>query len=210
MGEKFKVKGFFGKEVWTNLIFVLLSLYTFFAKQVKKSREVSLYNCTEGGAFIDGFEHLPLSELIDNVVNIEGSEPRLEKLLTQITRDKKQYSKDKEKIKRFVKDNIGLSREVSRLTKAALDLTSKDSLNENDLVKFDKVQNKTIKKLTKNYFYTLGLQKEIYILKAGIAADNSIDGQLGFHQDFLKAVRIFNSKFFNAFSNQLSVLKSSD
>ena len=70
-----------------------------------------------------------------------------------------------------------------------------------ELRRFDIVQNKTIKKLTKNYFYTLGLQKEIYILQAGVAADDSVAGQLGFHLDFLKAVRIFNSKFRKAFSS---------
>ncbi len=211
MGEKFKVKGFFGKEVWTNSSFSFFShYYTFFAKQVKKSREVCLYNCTEGGAFIEGFEHLSLSEVIQKVVKAKDSDPKLPNLLAQIKRDKNQYHKDKEKIKRFVKDNIGLSREVSRLTKTALDLTNKGNLNDDDLVKFDKVQNKAIKKLTKNYFYTLGLQKEIYILKAGIAADGSIAGQLGFHQDFLKAARIFNAKFFSAFTNQLSLLKSAN
>ena len=51
-------------------------------------------------------------------------------------------------------------------------------------------------------------EKEIYILQAGVAADSSIEGQLGFHLDFLKAARNFNSKFRKAFSKQLALVSS--
>ena len=90
----------------------------------------------------------------------------------------------------------------------AVEIAKKSYHTEEDLRRFDLVQNKTIKKLTKNYFYTLGLQKEIYILQSGIAADNSIEGQLGFHLDFLKASRNFNFKFRKAFSKQLALVSS--
>ena len=93
-------------------------------------------------------------------------------------------------------------------SKVAIDIAKRNYHTEEDLRKFDLVQNKTIKKLTKNYFYTLGLQKQIYILKAGVAADNSIRGQLGFHFDFLKSVVNFNKKFIQAFTKQLSLISS--
>ena len=105
----------------------------------------------------------------------------------------------------ILKDNIKTRKEVKRLSKIALDIAKKQYQSEDDLRRFDLVQNKAIKKLTKNYFYTLGLQKEIYILKAGIAADNSIRGQLGFHYDFLKSVTNFNNKFVYALTKQLSL-----
>ena len=101
-----------------------------------------------------------------------------------MVRDQNKYIKDKTKLTRFIKDNIKLGKEVQRLSKIAIDIATKQYQTDEDLRRFDLVQNKTIKKLTKNYFYTLGLQKEIYILKAGIAADNSVSGQLGFHRDF--------------------------
>ena len=123
-------------------------------------------------------------------------------------RDQNKYIKDKTKLTRFIKDNIKLGKEVQRLSKVAIDIATKQYQTDEDLRRFDLVQNKTIKKLTKNYFYTLGLQKEIYILKAGIAADNSVSGQLGFHRDFLKAMTIFNKKFVSAFTKQLSLISS--
>ena len=97
---------------------------------------------------------------------------------------------------------------MQRLSKVAMELAKKQNHSDEDLRRFDLVQNKTINKLTKNYFYTLGLQKEIYILKAGVAADNSTRGQLGFHLDFLKAVVNFNTKFVKAFTKQLSLVTS--
>ena len=119
-----------------------------------------------------------------------------------------QYKKQKEKLSRFIKDNIKLGKEVDRLSKVAVEIAKKPYQTDEDLRRFDLVQNKTIKKLTRNYFYTLGLQKEIYILQAGVVADSSVKGQLGFQLDFLKAVRNFNSKFRKAFSKQLGLVSS--
>ena len=129
-------------------------------------------------------------------------------IFKSVIRDEKKYIKDKTKLKRFIKDNIKLGNEVQRLSKVAMELAKKQNHSDEDLRRFDLVQNKTINKLTKNYFYTLGLQKEIYILKAGVAADNSTRGQLGFHLDFLKAVVNFNTKFVKSFTKQLSLVSS--
>ena len=89
-----------------------------------------------------------------------------------------------------------------------MEIAKRDYHSEDDLRKFDVVQNKTIKKYGKNSFYTLGLQKEIYILTAGIAADSTIRGQLGFHLDFLKAAGKFNRSFNEALSKQFSLMSS--
>ncbi len=120
----------------------------------------------------------------------------------------KKYQKDKEKIKRFIKENIKLSNEIMRLSKIAMEIAKKDYHSEDDLRRFDVVQNKAIKKYGKNSFYTLGLQKEIYILTAGVAADNTIKGQLGFHLDFLKAAGKFNRSFNEALTKQFSLMSS--
>ena len=136
------------------------------------------------------------------------SDDCINSIFARVVRDQNKYTKNKSKLTRFIRDNIKLSKEVKRLSKIAIDIAKKQYHSEEDLRRFDLVQNKTIKKLTKNYFYTLGLQKEIYILKAGVAADNSIRGQLGFHLDFLKAVINFNNKFGNAFTKQLALISS--
>ena len=209
MGEKFQVKGFYDDEVTTNTAFSFFAqFYRHFAKQVNKETDTKLFNCTEGGIYLEGFNHISLENFINNEIKGSMADISINNIFKSVIRDEKKYIKDKTKLKRFIKDNIKLGNEVQRLSKAAMELAKKQYHSEEDLRRFDLVQNKTINKLTKNYFYTLGLQKEIYILKAGVAADNSTRGQLGFHLDFLKAVVNFNTKFVKSFTKQLSLVSS--
>ena len=209
MGEKFQVKGFYDDEVTTNTAFSFFAqFYRHFAKQVNKETDTKLFNCTEGGIYLEGFNHISLESFINKEIKGSMADTSINTIFKSVIRDEKKYIKDKTKLKRFIKDNIKLGNEVQRLSKAAMELAKKQYHSEEDLRRFDLVQNKTINKLTKNYFYTLGLQKEIYILKAGVAADNSTRGQLGFHLDFLKAVVNFNTKFVKAFTKQLSLIAS--
>lgn len=209
LGEKFEVEGFYGEKVTTNTSFSFFaSFYRHFAKQVIKESETKLFNCTEGGIYLEGFHHVSLDNFIKDEVENSVEPNSIEAIFSNVIRDQERYKKDKSKLMRFIKDNIKLGKEVQRLSKVSIDIAKRNYHTEEDLRKFDLVQNKTIKKLTKNYFYTLGLQKQIYILKAGVAADNSIRGQLGFHLDFLKSVVNFNNKFIQAFSKQLSLISS--
>ena len=208
LGEKFKVKGYYGKKVYTNTSFSFFAnFYEYFAKHLNKDRKISLFNCTEGGIFLNGFEHIGLEEFIETELNSYESN-LVKTTLNNVRRDMAQYKKQKEKLSRFIKDNIKLGKEVDRLSKVSVEIAKKPYQTDEDLRRFDLVQNKTIKKLMRNYFYTLGLQKEIYILQAGVAADSSVKGQLGFQLDFLKAVRNFNFKFRKAFSKQLGLVSS--
>ena len=60
----------------------------------------------------------------------------------------------------------------------------------------------------KNYFYSLGLQRDIHILQAGLKADPSVAGQLGYHLDFLNVAKDLNSRFNKNFIDQYNLLKS--
>ena len=207
LGEEFKTKGFYGNEVTTNASFSFFAqFYKHFAKQVNAETNIKLFNCTEGGVYLEGFDHISLKKFIkDEVANTE-QDRSINSIFASVIRDEKKYLKEKAKLIRFIKDNIKLGKEVQRLSKIAIGIAKKKYQSEEELSRFDLVQNKTIKKLTKNYFYTLGLQKEIYILKAGVAADNSTRGQIGFHLDFLRSVVTFNTKFLAAFTKQLALI----
>ena len=59
LGEVFKVKGFYGDEVTTNTAFSFFAqFYRHFAKQINSETDIQLYNCTEGGIYLDGFKHV--------------------------------------------------------------------------------------------------------------------------------------------------------
>jgi hypothetical protein len=89
-----------------------------------------------------------------------------------------------------------------------MQIVEKRDYSEQKIIKFDKIQNKVIKRLKRHHFFELGLQKELYMLVSGLAADTSLEGQIAFHSDFLKSVKSFNRKFGKALQEQLRVLKS--
>ena len=60
--------------------------------------------------------------------------------------------------------------------------------------------------MSKNKFYSLGLQRDIHILLSGLKADPSLKGQLGFHLDFLKVAKDLNNRFKKQLSDQFGQL----
>ena len=66
----------------------------------------------------------------------------------------------------------------------------KKHLTDVDLKKFDKIQNKIVKGMGENYFYTLALQKDSYILQAGLRADNTSETQMDFIKTSLRQLRL--------------------
>ena len=65
---------------------------------------------------------------------------------------------------------------------------------------------RVIKKMKRNYFFELGLQRELYMLQSGLGADTSLEGQLAFHMDFLSSAKKFNAKFRKALKEQFRLL----
>ena len=57
-------------------------------------------------------------------------------------------------------------------------------------------------------FFSLGLQRDIHILQAGLKADPSVSGQLGFHKDFLKVAKNLNNKFLRTYKAQRELLRT--
>ena len=58
MGERFSVKGFYGDEVETNNTFYFFGQsYKNFARELNDT-QIDLFNCTEGGMYIEGFSTL--------------------------------------------------------------------------------------------------------------------------------------------------------
>ena len=164
-----------------------------------------MFNCTEGGRFIEGFDHITLDQFIEK--NLHSKKPdEISCEINKITRDDKKYYSDKKKMRQFISKNMILSKEVDKLIDTASQIAKKDFHTDDDLIRFDTVQNRAIKKMKKNYFYTLGLQRDMYILMSGLSADRSSEGQLAFHLDFLSAAKGFNKKFTRAFKQQFHLI----
>ena len=204
-GETFMVKGWNDREVKTNNSFAFFAnSYRRFAKELENSG-INLYNCTEGGMFLDGFEHCSLSEFIMNEVKHFNSD-EISKVFDSVKIDQVAHQNVKKKIRQYINRNIQLTNEINELINISTKIGEKDYHSDHDLARFDKNQNKVIKKMKQSQFFELGLQKEMYMLNSGMLADKSIDGQIGFHLDFLRACKTFNTKCHKALLNQLELI----
>ena len=207
-GADVEVKAYDGKtKVMSNNTFVAFAKsYTIFARDLKGSG-IKLFNCTEGGMFIKGFKHCKFQEFIDLVTNKSHSKS-IQEIVDSGESTASAISDRKQKTRKYLGANNLLSIEVAKLINTVIEIAEKPFHSDDDLQKFDKVQNKLIKKMKKNLFYSLGLQRDIHILQAGLKADPSLNGQLGFHKDFLKVARNLNNRFLKTFKAQRELVNT--
>lgn len=207
MGERFSVKSFDGKEVETNNSFYYFGQsYERFADELKDSG-IGLYNCTEGGMYLDGFKHCKLIDFINSETK-EIKENSIQNILDGNYMSKESKATGSKNMRQYVIKNLSLSNEISSFIKGAMEIVLRKDFSDHKIAKFDKLQNKVIKKMKKNYFFELGLQRELYMLQSGLSADRSLEGQVAFHMDFLSAVKKFNNIFRNALRQQFKLLNS--
>jgi hypothetical protein len=169
-------------------------------------RSVKLFNCTEGGIFLEGYEHCTLDNFINKEIVFKDKQSVGDQLL-EIAKNSNEKNKKVADFKTFISKNRTLTQEIDKLIKTLISIAEKKVHEDRDLRKFDKLQNKMLKKMSKNYFYSLGLQRDIHILKAGLKADPSVSGQLEYHLDFLKVAEDLNTRFNKNYIDQYNFLK---
>ena len=207
MGRRFHVKGFYGDEVETNnTFFFFAQSYERFARELEV-KDVKLYNCTEGGLYLNGFKHCKLSNFI-NKYAANRPNNNIYDIFDSNMKTTNDVLANKKSMRHYILKNISLGNEIATLIKNAMEIVRKGDYSESKIVKFDKLQNKVIKNMKKNYFFELGLQREIYMLQSGLGADRSLEGQLAFHMDFLSSAKAFNGKFLKALKEQIRLLAS--
>tara|TARA_X000000950_G_scaffold234807_1_gene284947 strand:- start:854 stop:1747 length:894 start_codon:yes stop_codon:yes gene_type:complete len=206
LGEEIEVEGQDGKPVKTNNAFLNFArLFTFFAEGLKGSR-IRLYNCSEGGLFLEGFEHCKLEEFLKNECKVILTD-RIEKLLNGEGQHELSSSSVHDVVSKFIGRSITISEKITALLQRVKPIVRKKHLSDVDFKKFDKIQNKIVKRMGENYFYTLALQKDSYILQAGLRADISLETQLEFHKDYLKAIEIVNERLKSGLLRQRKLFK---
>ena len=205
MGERFEVKGFYGDTVETNNTFYFFGQsYEMFARELRET-SINLFNCTEGGMFLEGFEHCSLKDFIGAQTK-DGKMEGINTIFSNVEEMQENNGAEKKAIRQYVSKNISLGREIESFIEGAMDIFAKGDFSEHKLAKFNKLQNKVIKKMKRNYFFELGLQRELYMLQSGLGADTTLDGQLAFHMDFLSSAKKFNAKFRRALKEQFRLL----
>ena len=143
---------------------------------------------------IEGFKNCSLEEFFDNECSAK-LEKQIDDVFFNSSDNEIEYKVRSNKMKKFIGANINLTSEISVFLKKLNLLLRKGSKTDADIRRFNKTQKKVIKMMGENYFYSLALQKNIHILSAGLKADSSVEGQLGFHKDFLEEVDVINKLF---------------
>ena len=202
-GDDIEVEGLNGTTVKTNNVFWNFARhFTFFSEHLDK--QIKLFNCTEGGMYIDGFTHCTLERFLEN----ECSKVVDKKIDEILHSESKSFDNKKlaNVVNKFIGKNLVLTEELASLLKKIKKVINKKELSYDDLGVFDKLQNRIIKKMAENQFYTFALQKDMHILEAGLKADSVVETQVGFHKDFLIAADLANENFKSEFSHQKTLL----
>ena len=208
-GRDIEVEGFYGKPITTNEIFLSWSEYfSSFAEKLQSS-DIRLFNCTEGGMYIEGFQHCTLQSFLEKECTLFIGD-KVDALLSASSNGEFRGKERLDKVVTFVGKNLRLSQQIKSILKKIKPILKKKIKTDLDLRRFDKLQNKVIKLMGNNYFYSLILQTNIHILQSGLKADDSVKGQLGFHQDFLEVVEDVNYGFGESLLNQKKIFKKNN
>ena len=192
-----------GKIISNNTFIAFRQAYEQFARELKEN-DLKFFNCTEGGLYIDGFKHCTLETFIDTELSDRLENAASDVLVEhKLSLEQNKPHKIKE-TKKFIGKNRVLASEIRDLIKILIPIAEKRYHSDDDLRKFDKLQGRMIKKMSKNKFYSLGLQRDIHILQAGLRADPTVKGQLGFHLDFLRVAQDLNKRFARQLSDQFN------
>ena len=131
------VDGYYGGKVATS------AGYEFFIEQFSQIAQVmsdagcEMFNCTEGGAFIDNFQHVPLSHVL-NDIPVEGMKTVNENIELTLIDDLRNVAK-------FCKGSKEQILKVDNFARRALDIEKKEALSADDVKNRDKYLRKMIK-----------------------------------------------------------------
>ena len=66
--DTLKIKGYYGGEVLTSKVWnMFLNFFVHDIYEIKEKENVDIYNCTEGGAYIEGAEHIPFADFLEKL-----------------------------------------------------------------------------------------------------------------------------------------------
>lgn len=128
MPPEILVDGYYGGKVSTA------ADYDYFIDQFAELGQLmgdagcEMYNCTEGGAFIKNFEHLPLAQVLKNIDFEEA----------KIMRENNDASRDLQSVIKFCKKSKEQIISVENYGKRALDIENKCELSVEDIKNRDK------------------------------------------------------------------------
>ena len=178
--EHFKLPGYYGGEVVTKNDYRLYhSQFVDLAKDLQETSSVQLFNCTEGGANIEGFQNRSLKDFLDSLEKKNGlnDQDNFGKEISELLVE----TSDRVKVRNNIIKTKRLLVESQKLLKAALKKVNSIDLNNIDSTSIKAIQKRAAKKLKSSMFLKIALQDAL----SDISSDESYEYN---QQGYLKKV----------------------
>ena len=157
ISKQFVLPGYYGGEVTTKNDYRLYhGQFQELAKDLKKRHRVKLYNCTEGGANIEGFTNCSLEDFITK--RLTGKDRDLKNLFSDNLIKAVSEPFDKVKVRNNIIKTKKHLTEAERLVMAALRKMEVSNGQNGKSESLAVLQKKTAKKLKSSTFLKMGLQ----------------------------------------------------
>jgi hypothetical protein len=183
----YKLPGYYGGEVITkNDYRVYHGQFEQLAEEINEKTKVSLYNCTEGGANIKGFENIPLIEFIKKALSPSGKASGTKSIVDIIAA--LDHSIDKPKIRSNLIKTKRLLTEVENLLSAAIKKTSNSMESApNEERSVQTIQKKIARKIKNSMFLKMALQDPLSSLAESEKYQNNREGLIKKGNEMYKA-----------------------
>ena len=160
-GRTVTLPGYFGGQVTTKPDYAIFhGEFERLAASINQYQpDVQLFNCTEGGAFIQGFEHISLkhaSEFIKKGSPKIDKDLLFEEIFASVEKKERSYVllKTMEEITKKLNKSIALSIKCFALSKKA-------EINKNILPELSKIEKKLMHEIKSSNFLSIAVQEEL-------------------------------------------------
>ena len=173
------VKGWDGGKAFTKFDFKMyLDMFegiAFSLKEEIKSKELEIFNCTEGGAYIKGFKHKPLKDVIKKLP-IFKEKNHIKNIFNKINDESNDV--DKETLKKTMNQLFIKAKKICSKLEICIKYSDKKNRNNYDGKILNKKQKMISKLLDDTFFIKLGMVASLEKAYENDVYLNTIDGQI--------------------------------
>ena len=171
--------GYYGGEVTTKPDYKMYldqfkALSTLWEYEIEEGK-LKLFNCTEGGAYIEGYHHEPLEKVTKDIFT-QGDLPSVEKVFRKI--DKLKLKNDipvMTKKLRIMRDQVV---EVNKLLKNVINYTGTKNIKKYNSKIMGKKQKKLSVLLKRSFFIKMAIQTKLANAYQSDAFSSNLEGQV--------------------------------
>lgn len=199
--QPFTIPGYFGGEVTTNPEYVSFKR-EFEQLAAENAEELTLNNCTEGGAYIQGFNHIPLAEVLSREIGLKKNLALPENSANAIRSNLKNL------LRNLLEERTRLNK-VNMLARGCMQLAEKisDPIDKK-LAALNKKEKKLILAINSTTSLDLFCTPEIEAIQRQIERINSFEGNIALSKSMYQMIFDAIEEIRLALSEQITAIKT--